>query len=53
MEAYILKEYLKRIINDESLGVYMPEIISSFTMLQLKKNDFFEKKVPCVGISVL
>jgi len=41
MEAYILKEYLKRIINDESLGVYMPEIISSFTMLQLKKNDFF------------
>jgi len=41
MEAYILKEYLKRMINDESLDVYLSEIINSFTMLQLKKNDFF------------
>ena len=41
MEPYILKEYLKRIINDELLDVYLPEIISSFSLLQLKKNDFF------------
>ena len=41
MKACILKEYLKQIINDELLDVYLPEIIYSFTMLQLKKNDSF------------
>jgi len=41
MEQYILEEYLKRIINDELLDVYLPEIINSFTSLQLNKNDFF------------
>jgi len=41
MELYILEEYLKRIINDELLDIYLPEIINSFTSLQLNKNDFF------------
>ena len=41
MEACILKEYLKQIINDELLDVHLSEIINSFTMLQLKKNDSF------------
>jgi len=41
MGQYILEEYLKHIINDELLDMYLPEIMNSFTSLQLNKNDFF------------
>lgn len=44
MESYTLKEYLKHIINNELLDSYLPEIINSFALLQLKKNDYFVKE---------
>jgi len=36
-----LKKYLKRVIDDDQLDDYIPEIINSFSSLQLNKNDFF------------
>ena len=36
-----LKQYLKKVINDDQLHDYLPEIINNFSLLQLKKNDFF------------
>lgn len=39
-----LKEYFKKVINDNQLDDYLPEIINSFSLLQLRKNDFFVKE---------
>jgi len=36
-----LKKYLKKVIKDDKLHDYLPEIINSFSSLTLKKNDFF------------
>ena len=41
MESSTLKKYLENIINDCNLDNYIPEIINNFSLLQLKKNDFF------------
>jgi len=40
-ESNTLSEYLKKVINDDQLDDHIPEIINSFSSLQLKKNDFF------------
>jgi len=40
-ESNTLSEYLKKVINDDQLDDYIPEIINLFSSLQLKKNDFF------------
>jgi len=34
-----LNKYLKKIINDDKLDNYLPEIINSFSLLELNKND--------------
>jgi len=39
-----LKEYFKKVINDNQLDNDLPEIINSFSLLQLRKNDFFVKE---------
>lgn len=36
--------YLKAIINDKELEVYIPEILNAFDNVDLKKNDFFVKE---------
>jgi len=35
------ENYLKHIINDVEFDYYIPEIIDSFSLMELKKNDFF------------
>jgi len=40
-ESSALKKYLKKVINNNQLDDYLPEIINSFSSLTLKKNDFF------------
>jgi len=43
-ELNTLKEYLKKVINDGELDYCLLEIINSFSLLQLNKNDFFVKE---------
>lgn len=40
-ETHLLEAYLKRFITDAQLVEQLPEIIASFSFIQLKKNDFF------------
>lgn len=37
----IFENYLKRIINDSSLDIFIPEILVTFKEKQFRKNDFF------------
>ncbi|WP_241148047.1 hypothetical protein [Lacinutrix jangbogonensis] len=47
------KDALKNSIQDDSLASYIPAILDSFTLLQLKKMNFLLKKVILVTIFVL
>lgn len=38
------QEYLKSIIKDDTLEIYIPEIVDSFSRIHLPKNDFLAKK---------
>lgn len=40
----IFENYLKRIINDSSLDIFIPEILVTFKEKQFRKNDFFVKE---------
>lgn len=40
----IFENYLKRIINDSSLDIFIPEILVAFREKQFRKNDFFVKE---------
>lgn len=44
METNSFEEYLKNVINNNQLNYLIPEIVNSFSLLELKKNDFFVKE---------